>query len=112
MRLRAGGAGGEARGGEGDVALQHAGEAVLHLRRWRADRHGAGDVGRAVAILRAGIDEIERARFERALGRRGGVVVHHRSVGAGAGDGVEREIAQLAGLLAQRLQPVGHFDLA
>ena len=31
-----------------------------------ADRDGAGDVGGAVEILRAGIDQIERARFERA----------------------------------------------
>ncbi len=34
------------------------------------------------------------------------------AVGAGAGDRVEAEIAQLAGFLAQRLQAVGHFYLA
>ena len=112
VELRARGAGREARHGQRDVALEHAGEAVAHLGAGRADRHGAGDVGRAVAILAARIDEIEAARLERALGRLGGAVMHDGAVGAGAGNGVEAQIAQLAGLLAQRLQPVGRLDLA
>src|SRR3712207_7300921 len=38
----------------------HAREAVAHLGRRRADRDGPGDVGRAVRILAAAVDEIER----------------------------------------------------
>ncbi len=34
------------------------------------------------------------------------------AVRAGAGNRVEAQVAQLAGFLAQRLQPVGHLDLA
>ena len=64
VELRAGRADRKARGGDGDVALEHAGEAVAHLRRRRADGDGAGDVGGAVAVLAAGIDEVERAGLE------------------------------------------------
>ena len=38
--------------------------------------------------------------------------MHDGAVGAGAGNGVEADVVQLAGLLAQRLQPVGSLDLA
>src|SRR4051794_12576383 len=58
----------KARHGDGDMALQHAGEAIakeVEPFAWRnPDRHGAGDVGRPIAILPAGIDEIELALFE------------------------------------------------
>ena len=50
------------------MALQHAGEAVAHFRGRLADRHRAGDVGGAVQILRAGIDQIEAAVLQHALG--------------------------------------------
>ena len=43
---------GKHRARDGDVALEHAGEAVAHLRGRRADRDGAGDVGGAVLVLR------------------------------------------------------------
>jgi len=39
------------------MAAQDAGEAVAHLRGRLADRDGAGDVGGAVFILRAGINQ-------------------------------------------------------
>ena len=60
---------GEHRAGERDMALQHAGEAVLAFRRSarRADPDGAGDVGGAVGILPARIDQIDAARLERRL---------------------------------------------
>ena len=57
VELRAGGAVGKYRARDRDMAAQHAGEAVAHLRRRLADRDGAGDVGGAVFILRAGIDQ-------------------------------------------------------
>ncbi len=59
--LRAGGAVGKYRARDRDMAAQHAGEAVAHFRGGFADRDGAGDVGGAVFILRAGIDQQEIA---------------------------------------------------
>src|SRR3546814_3199523 len=44
------------------VALEHAGEAVAHLGRGQADGDCAGDVGGAVGILAAGIDQVEIGR--------------------------------------------------
>ena len=61
VERRAGGAGREAHPGQGQVALQHQGEALAHLRRRLADGHGAGDVGGAVQVLGAGIDQQQRA---------------------------------------------------
>ena len=43
--------------GDGDVAFEHPGEAVAHERARPADGDRAGDVGRAVLILRAAVDE-------------------------------------------------------
>ena len=43
--------------GDRDVALQHPGEAVAHQARRPSDGDRAGDVGRAVLILRAAVDE-------------------------------------------------------
>ena len=48
-------------GRDGDVALQHAREMIPHVASGSADDDRARDVGRAVEILRAGIDEIDAA---------------------------------------------------
>src|SRR5216684_2064926 len=111
VELRAGGALGEAAGGERDVALEHAGEAVAHLRRRLADRHRARDVGGAVEILRAGIDEIERARLEPALALGRGAVMHDGAVGPGAGDGGKAQIAEIVARGAERREAIGGGDL-
>ena len=52
-------------GGDGDMAFENAREAVLHFRRRFADDDGARDVGRAVFILRAGIDQKNLVLLER-----------------------------------------------
>ena len=46
------------------MAAEHAGEAVAHFRARRADRDGAGDVGGAVLVLRAGIDQQQIVRAD------------------------------------------------
>src|SRR3546814_4048966 len=61
VELAAACAGGKARGGQRDMAFQHLGEATAHFRRRGADRDRAGDVGRAVGILAARIDQIQRS---------------------------------------------------
>src|SRR5881275_1982665 len=76
----------KAREGERDMPLKHAREPVAHLVGWRTDCDRTGDVGRAVEILRPGIEEIERAGFETALGFGHRTVMHDRAVWAGAGN--------------------------
>src|SRR5258705_11950327 len=68
VELRAARALGEDRGGDRDVALKDSRKAVAHLVGRFADRHGARDVGRAVAILSARIDQMKAALFEVAVG--------------------------------------------
>ena len=57
----------------GDQPLQHQRERPDRLRRHRPDRDGAGDVGGAVEVLRAAVDEQELAgltrRFEASVTR-------------------------------------------
>ena len=84
--------------------------------RRRADGDGAGDVGGAVAILRAGIDQVERVRRDPPRGLRRHAVVDDGAVRAGAGDGVEGDVDELravarGGLGAEGLQLLGRGDL-
>ena len=85
---------GKAQHGNADHALQHQREALAHLLGRLADRHGAGDVGGAVLILRAGIEQEQLALRELAVGGARHAVVHDGAVRAGAGDGVEGDVAQ------------------
>ena len=102
---------GEDRGGDRDMALEHAGEAVAHLVGRLADRHGAGDVGGAVDILAARIDQVERALLELAVGLLARLVVDDRAVRPRARDAVEREVAKLGILAAKRFEMVGRLQL-
>ena len=111
VELRTGGAVGKYRARDRDMAAQHAGEAVAHFRRRLADRDGAGDVGGAVLILRAGIDQQEIAGRDPPVGLAGDAVMHDGAVWSGAGDGRERDVLQRAGLAAKRLQRLDGVDL-
>ena len=87
--------GGKAQHRNADHALEHQRVALAHLVGRLADRHGAGDVGRAVLILGAGIEQ-EQARLSlsgRLVARRH-AVMHDRAVRAGAGDRVEKETSR------------------
>ena len=102
VELRAGGAGREA----------HRASAMwpfsTRVKRSRisavgvADRDGAGDVGGAVEVL-ARRNRPDRGCPARACAwsPRAAPVVHDGAVGAGAGDGVEAQVLQRAGLLAE-----------
>ena len=111
VELRPGRALREARQSERDVALQHAGEAVAHLVARLADRDRAGNVGRAVEILRAGIEEIEVAGLKAPLGLRHRAIMHDRAVGPGAGNRREAQIAEMLAGAAEDFQPVAGGDL-
>src|SRR4051794_32910782 len=89
VELRAARALREDRRRDRDVALEHAGEAVAHFRGRLADRHRARDVGGAVDILAARINEIERARLELAVGFLARFVMDDRAVRPRARDTVE-----------------------
>ncbi|GCC46735.1 hypothetical protein chiPu_0030840, partial [Chiloscyllium punctatum] len=93
------------------MAAQHAGEAIAHLCGRAADRDGAGDVGGAVLILRAGIDQQEIAGHDAAVGLARHAIMHDGAVRPGAGDGRERDVLQRAGLAAERLQGLDGVDL-
>src|SRR5438105_4419834 len=102
----------KAREGERDMPLKHAREAVAHLVAGLADRDRAGDVGRAIEILRAGVEEVERSGFEAALGLGHRAVMHDRAVWAGAGDRREAQIAEQLALAPKGFEPVAGGDLA
>ena len=109
--LRAARAFGKPRRGDGDVALEHQREMAAHLGCRRPDRHRAGDVGGAVDILRAGIDQIERIRLQRPVGVGGDAIVDDGAVGAGPRDGVEGDFLELARRRAEAFQRRGRGDL-
>ena len=91
------------------MALEHAGEAVFHFNcrfAW-ADPDGAGNVGGAVQILPAAIDEIDAVGGNAAVGAFIDLIMAMRAIGASGRDGVERQILEHAGIFAECLQPCG-----
>ena len=93
------------------MAAQHAGEAVPMLRLGRADRDRAGHVGGAVQVLPAGVDEVERARLQRAVRLRRHPVVDDGTVGAGARNGVEAGAAEVLAAGTHRRQTADGIQL-
>ena len=96
--------------GDGDVALEHAGEAVAQLGARPADADRAGDVGGAVLVLAAAVDE-EQPAADRQVRRLADPVMGDRRVRAGGGDGGKGHVLQRAGVAAERLQRRGRVDL-
>ena len=111
VELRARGARGEDGRGKGDVTLHHQGEVGALLRRRRAQRDGARDVGGAVEVLRARVDEqqVAVAHGHVTLGR--GLVVDDGAVGAVAGDGAERLVKEQRHGLAVAVENLAHACL-
>ena len=85
------------------MAFQHTGEAVTHFRCRLANRHGARNVGGSVLVLRAGIDQEQFAEADRSIGLLRHAIMHDRAMGAGAGNGIEADIAR-AGAAAEGFQ--------
>ena len=86
------------------MALEHPGEAIPLFGAGLAlagDEHRAGDVGGAVQILRAGIDEIDFARGDLALGSFARMVMNHRAIGPGPGNGGEAQAPEMLVLPAE-----------
>ena len=93
--------------GQRDVALEHAGKAVLvfRARLARPDPDGAGDVGGAIQVLPARIDQVDRIGADRQVRFLVHPVMRAGRVGTGGGDRVERQVAQQIGFLAEGVQP-------
>lgn len=73
--------------------------------------HGAGDIGGAVFILRAGIDQQEIARRDAPVALAGDAVMHDGAVRPRSGDGRERHVLQRAGVAPEGLQRLDGVDL-
>jgi len=77
---------------------------ALFLVRERPQRDGAGDVGRALQILRARVGEAEAARLHGNVGLLGRLVVDDRAVRAVGEDGVEALLKIVLTLGAKRFE--------
>ena len=95
--------------GDRDMTFQHAGEPVAHERAWPPDGDRAGDVGRAVFILRAAVDE-KNAALDLPIGFFADPIVGDRRIRAKAGDGREREVPQSGARPPERLQSLDGVD--
>src|SRR5689334_10980853 len=86
IELRAGGAFGKARGGQRDMAFEHASEAITHFCGGFTDDQRSRDVRSPVGILRAGVDEEYLAGHNLAVSAVGDAVMHDGAIGARTGN--------------------------
>ena len=111
IELRAGRAVRKHRARDGDMALEHQREIPPHLGGRHAHRDRARDVGGAVLVLAAGIEQIKLVRRNAAIGFARHAVMHDGAVGAGAGNGRERNVLEHSGLAAKALHRFDRGDL-
>src|SRR3546814_8980796 len=71
-----------------------------------ADGDSAGHISGAIAILAAGIHQIERAHLNGAIGLFLRAVLDNFAIWAGSSDVVEGQVDTAAGIFSQALQPV------
>ena len=91
-------AGRKMRHGQRNMAAQDAGESIYRAAWGRAalDQNCARDIGCALLILAATINQIKVTGLNAAIGFLGDAIMHNRAIRAGAGDGVKAQIQQLA----------------
>ena len=71
------------------MRFEHDGELFRHLFGGAAEGNGAGDVGGAVEILSAAVDQQQRIFLQPGVGVFRRLIVDDCRIGAGAGDGRE-----------------------
>jgi hypothetical protein len=83
----------------------------LSTRVKRSEQHRAGDVGGAVEVLAARVDEVDALRLDgqRGLGRHR--VVDDGAVLGVAGDGAEAQALEVVALAPEALELLGGADL-
>src|SRR5262249_2513026 len=111
IELRAGRPFGKDGAGDRNMAPEHAGEAVPHLRGGLADRDGAGDIRGAILVLGAGVNEKEFARCDEAIAFGRDTVMDDCPVRPGAGDGRERYVLEQPGVAAKAFERRYRIDL-
>src|SRR5262249_10853718 len=79
---------------------------------WRADGDGSGDIGRAVLVLAAGIDQEQFAGGDPAVAPAGDAVMHDGAVRPGTGDGRKRNVFETPGVAAKALQRLDSIDFS
>ena len=79
--------------GDRDVTFQHTGEPVAHKRARPSDGDRAGDVGRAILILRAAVDEKDAA-LDCPIGLFADPIVRNGRIRSCAGNRWEREVLE------------------
>ena len=89
VNLLAGGAFRKTRRRHRDVATQNSGKGGDHSRRRRADGNGAGDVGGAIIVMRAGIDQQQAVLDKHFVLPLDGTVMHDRAIRPGPADRLE-----------------------
>ena len=99
-----------ARTADGDDPLQHASVTGPRLLARIAYGHGAGDVGRALAVLGAGINQQQLVLVDGAVAFVGDTVVHNGPVGPRPADRVKRDVMQSIGGTAEPFQRLHHGD--
>ena len=92
IELRAGNAVGKHRARDRDMTLENKRKVPSHVGARRADRDRAGNVGGAILVLAAGIDQEQFAGCNAPVGPPGDAVMHDGAVRSGAGDGGKRNV--------------------
>src|SRR3984957_15757474 len=85
------------------MALEDARETVAHFSARASNGDRARDVGRAVFILTAAVDQ-ENAAPDLQVGSLADAIMRDRGIGAGGGNAGKRNVLQLARLAPERLQ--------
>ena len=116
VELRAGGAVGKDGAGNSNMPLENQRETLAHVLAQigvgRADRDSAGDIGRAVLVLAAGIDQEQFAGADPPVALASDAVMHDGAVRPGAGDGRKRNILEKPGVAAKALQRLDRVDFS
>ena len=78
-------------------ALEHPCEGLPHLLAGRANWQCAGDIGGAILILRAAVDQQKAVTIQRAVAGLGDPIMHHGPMWARSADGVKADVMQQVG---------------
>ena len=110
VELGAAGALGKHRGGDGDVAFEHAGEAVAHFLAGVPTA-----MVRVMSVVPSSYCAPESTRNNSSMPMRrldvaGDAVMHDGAVRPGAGDGRERDVLERAGVAAEAFQRLDRVD--
>ncbi len=94
------------------MAFQDQCEPMDHLFRWGANRHGAGDIGSAIQILRATVDQQQLTGRNGLIGAGASAIMDHRAVRASPCNRVEAQTPEILSLFANAAQVVDGLQLS